>query len=193
MLEYNCEDMRTEKLTVIDNKLCNMENDMTVAETKQRIENELNAAKESFGEASSLVSCSVDVEVNHIEGAPVDITYVFGALSIGPSGASEDDRLYLPLDAELNDDDTVDEESFEQTLATFEKKVAEIRERVLASEDYEAEVKAIILDFDREMEEKYLAEIERLNKVAKRNLIIAAAATGAAAVFALLIFLLGRM
>lgn len=166
---------------------------MTVAETKQRIENELIAAKESFNEASKLVSYSIDVEVNNIEGAPVDVTYVFGSLSIGASDASEDDRLYLPLDAELNDDDTVDDEAFDRNLEAFKERVAEIRDRVLASEDHEAEVKTIIADFDREMEEKYQAELEKLNRIAKRNLTIAAILTASAAVLAAVAILLSKL
>ena len=166
---------------------------MTVLETKERIEKELLAAKESFGEASYLVNHTVDVEVNHIEGAPVDVTYVFGSLSFGAPDAGDDDRLYLPLDVELNDDDTVNEESFEENAALFNKRVSEIRERILASSDYEAEVKAIIEDFDREMEEKYLAELEKLHRVAKRNLKIAAVATAATAVLAAIIILIQKL
>ena len=58
---------------------------MTVIETKKRIEEELAAVAESFGEASSLVKYSVEVEVNHIDGEETDYTCVFGSLSIGPS------------------------------------------------------------------------------------------------------------
>ena len=155
---------------------------MTVLETKQRIEAELLAVTESFGAASSLVKHSVEVEVNHIEGAPVDVTYVFGSLSIGPEGSEENDRLYLPLDAELDDDDIVDEAQFEESLAKFKEKAGEIRDRLLASDDYNKEITAIIEEFDREMDEKYRAELERLNKIAKRNLTIAAITAAGAAV-----------
>lgn len=166
---------------------------MTVNETKQRIENELKAVAESFGDAASLVKYEVDVEVNVIEGAPEDVTCVLGSLSIGPEGAVEDDRLYLPLDAELDDDDNVDEELFAKNLEKFKERVENIRERVLASDDYTAEVKKIIEEFDREMDEKYRAEIERLNKVAKRNLTIAAIAAAAAAVIAIAILVIDKL
>ena len=153
---------------------------MTVLETRERIEKELIAAKESFGEASSLVSYSID-------------TYVFGSLAFGAPDAEEDDKLYLPLDAELNDDDTVDEESFESALTVFNERVSEIRERVLASDDYVAEIQAIIADFDRDMEEKYLAEVERLAKIRKKELLLATGAIAAAAVFALAIFIISKL
>ena len=166
---------------------------MTVNEIRERIKNELIAAKESFGEASSIVDYIVDVEENNIEGAPVDVTCVFGSLTFGTPDASEDDKLYLPLDAELNDDDTVDDEAFEKSLELFKERVNDIRERVLASSDYEAEIKAVIADFDRDMEEKYLAEVERLNKIAKRNLAIAGIATAAAAVLAAVILILQKL
>ena len=166
---------------------------MTVNETKQRIENELKAVSESFGSASPLVKYSVEIGVNHIDGAHDDITYVFGSLAIGPEGANEEDTLYLPLDAELDDDDNVDEERFERNLAKFHEKVAVIRERLLASSDHNNEVKAIIEDFDREMDEKYRAEIEKLNRIARRNLLIAAAATAAAAVIAIAILVIDKL
>ena len=166
---------------------------MTVLETKQRIEKELEAVKESFGAASSLVKCGVEVEVNHIEGAEEDITYVFGSLSIGPDGADDEDRLYLPLDAELDDDDIVDESKFEESLAQFKEKACAIKDRVLASKNYNDEIKKIIEEFDREMDEKYRAEMERLNRVAKRNLTIAAIAAAAAAVIAIIVLVADKL
>lgn len=166
---------------------------MTVNETKQRIENELKAMAESFGDASSLVKYEVDVEVNVIEGAPEDVTCVFGSLSIGPEGSEEDDRLYLPLDAELDDDDNVNEELFEKNVLRFRAKAEDIRDRILSSDNYEAEIKAIIEEFDREMDEKYREELERINKVAKRNLTIAAIAAAAAAVIAIVILVADKL
>ena len=166
---------------------------MTVLETKQRIEKELQAVAESFGDASALVKYSVEVEVNHIEGAPVDVTYVFGSLSVGPEGSEDNDRLYLPLDAELDDDDIVDEAQFEESLAKFKEKAGEIRDRILASDDYNKEATAIIEEFDREMDEKYRAELEKLNRIAKRNLTIAGVAAAVAAVVAIAILVIQKI
>ena len=166
---------------------------MTVNETKQRIENELKAVAESFGDASSLVKYEVDVEVNVIEGAPEDVTCVFGSLSIGPEGSEEDDRLYLPLDADLDDDDNVNEELFEKNVLRFRAKAEDIRDRILSSDNYEAEIKAIIEEFDREMDEKYREELNRINKAAKRNLTIAAIAAAAAAVIAIVILVADKL
>ncbi len=166
---------------------------MTVKETKQRIENELQLMAESFGNAAYLVKYDVDVEVNLLEDATEDVTSVFGSLSIGPEGAENDDRLFLPLDAELDEDDNVDEKQFEENLEKFKAKAIDIRNRILASNDYNAEVKAIIDDFDREMDEKYREEIERLNKVAKRNLVIASIATAAAAIIAVVILVIDKL
>ena len=166
---------------------------MTAYEARTRIENELKAMVESFGEASTLVNYTVDVEVNVIEGAEDDITCVLGSLSIGPEGSSDEDKLYLPLDAELDDDDKINEEHFEKNLEQFKERAVAIRDRVLASSDYESEVKTIIAEFDREMDEKYQAEIERLNKIAKRNLTIAAIAAGIAAVAAIVILVIDKI
>lgn len=166
---------------------------MTVLETKQRIENELKAVAESFGEASSLVKYDVDVEVNLIDGAPDDVTCVLGSLSIGPEGSGEDDRLYLPLDAELDDNDIVNEEKFDEELAKFKEKAEDIRDRLLASSDYNAEIKTIIEEFDRDMDEKYKAELERLNRVAKRNLTVAAIAAVVAGLVALIILVADKL
>ena len=166
---------------------------MTVNQTKERIEKELLAVKESFGDASYLVDYSVEIEENNIEGAPVDITCVFGSLSIGPEGSEGNDRLYLPLDAELDDEDNVDEKTFEENLELFKERVDEIREAVLSSDDYNAAVNRIIADFDSEMERKYQAEIERLNRISRRNLIIAAVATAIAGVAAIIILVAQKL
>ena len=166
---------------------------MTVIEAKQRIENELKAAAESFGPAASLVEYDVDVEVNQIEGAPEDITSVLGSLSIGPEGAKGNDRLYLPLDVELDDNDIVDEDAFEKNLAKFNEIVSSMKDRVLASEDYNSEISAIIEEFDNEMDEKYRQEIERLNRAAKRNLVIAAVATAIAGLAAVAILVFNKI
>ena len=166
---------------------------MTVLETKQRIESELKAVAESFSNAASLVSYCIEIEVNQIDGAPEDITYVFGSLSIGPEGAEENDKLYLPLDAELDDDDIVDADKFEESLAKFKERAFAIRDRILASDDYNAEVKAIIKDFDNEMDEKYRNEIEKLNATAKKNLIIAAVVAAIASVVAIAILVIDKI
>ena len=118
---------------------------------------------------------------------------MFGSLSIGPEGAEENDRLFLPLDAELDDDDNVDEESFNKSVETFKARVEKIRDRLLGAEDYTSEIKAIIEDFDREMDEKYQAELDRLNKIAKRNLTIAAIAAAGAAVLAIIILVIDKL
>ena len=166
---------------------------MTVNQTKERIEKELLAIKESFGDAAYLVDYSVEVEENNIDGAPVDITCVFGSLSIGPEGSEGNDRLYLPLDAELDDDDNIDEEAFEENLEMFKERVEEIKKVILSSDDYNEAVKSIITNFDAEMEKKYQEEIEKLNRISKRNLIIAAVATAIAGVAAIIILVAQKL
>ena len=166
---------------------------MTANEAKIRIENELKAMAESFGAASPFVKYNVDVEVNVIEGAEDDITSVFGSLSVGAPDSTDDDRLYLPLDTELDDNDNINEESLEEEIAQFKEKAEGIRDRILASDDYAAEVKDIISDFDRKMDEMYQAELEKLNRVARRNLIIASIAAGIASVAAIIILVIGKI
>ena len=166
---------------------------MTVNEARERIENELKAVAESFGDAKSLVKYNIDVEVNVIEGAPEDVTNVLGSLSIGPEGSEDEDRLYLPLDAELDDDDIVNEELFHKNLDAFKDRAESIRDRILASDDYNREVKVIIEEFDREMDEKYREELEKINRVAKRNLIIAAIAAAAAAAIAIIVLVADKL
>ena len=68
-----------------------------------------------------------------------------------------------------------------------------IRDRVLASENYNEEVKLIIEEFDREMDEKYRQEMERLNRVAKRNLTIAGVAAAIAVVVAIVVLVAEKL
>ena len=64
---------------------------------------------------------------------------------------------------------------------------------MLASENYNDEIKKIIEEFDREMDEKYRAEMERLNRVAKRNLTIAGIAAAAAVVVAIIVLVAEKL
>ena len=166
---------------------------MTVNETKARIEAELAKIKESFGDAADYVSYDVQIGENEIEGAVTDITYIFGSFAIGKKDAPEEDKLYLPLDADLDDDDNVDEAEFEKNLEAFKERVEAIRAKLLGADDYDSAVDAIIADFDREIDEKYHAELERLNKVAKRNLVLAAAATAVMAIVAIVILVIDKI
>lgn len=166
---------------------------MTVNEAKIRIENALAEMAEGFGKAQYLVKCDVQISENEIDGAPVDVTYIFGSLSLGKEDAPEDDRLYLPLDAELDDNDIVDEARFEENLAAFKSRVSPIRERLSIAENPEAELAAIIAEFDREMEEKYQQELEKLNKVARKNLIIAGIAAAVMVVIAIVIMVADKL
>lgn len=166
---------------------------MTVNEAKIRIEKELAEMAAGFGNASALVKYDVQISENEIEGAPTDVTYIFGSLSLGAEDAPEEDRLYLPLDAELDDDDNIDEAKFEENLADFKAKVEPIRDRLSASENPREELATIIAEFDREMDEKYRAEIERLNAVAKKNLIWAGIVAAVAVVGAIIIMVADKL
>ena len=166
---------------------------MTVTETKNRIETELAEVAASFGKAASRVRYEVQAGENEIADAPTDITYIFGSLIIGKEGASEDEMLYLPLDAELDDDDNVDEERFNKNLEAFKARVAPIRDRLIAAEDTDAEIEAIIAEFDRDMEEKYREEIEKLNRAAKKNLITAGLTALAMALIAVIVLVIDKL
>lgn len=166
---------------------------MTVNEVKIKIENALAEIASDFGNAQHLVKYDIQVSENEIDGAPVDITYVFGSLSLGKDGDSEDDRLYLPLDAELDDNDNVDEAKFEENLAAFKARVLPIKERLATSEDPEAELTAIIEEFDRDLEEKYMQEIEQINRAAKKNLIRAGIMAAVMVVIAVIVMVIDKI
>lgn len=160
---------------------------MTALETKIKIEKELKEIAATFTGIEHLVKYDVQVGENAIEGEATDITFIFGSLSVGKPDASEDDRLFLPLDAELDDDDNVDEAKFEENLAQFKEKVCMLRDRLLKSENPDEEIGVIINKFDAELEQKYQAEMERINKTASRNLKYAIIATAIAGIAAILI------
>ncbi len=166
---------------------------MTVLETKERIERELNAILESFGDAKHLARIEIEVAENEIADAPVDTTAIFGAISLGTEYMSDEERLYLPLDAELDDNDIVDDAKFEENLNIFKGRIEAIRTRILSADDYDAELKALIADFDREIEEAYKRELEKLNKDSQRRLIYAAIATAAVALIAVVILVVKQI
>ncbi len=166
---------------------------MTAYETKARIEAELEEIKKSFGEAEHLVQCDVQMGENEIEGDTTDITYIFGSLSLGTPDMTDDERLYLPLDAELDDDDNVNDEEFEKSLASFKERVYDARDYILSTNDYEAAVKNLIKTFDEEINRKLLEERLSMEMAAKKRLIIAAIAAGAAAIVAIAILVIQQV
>ncbi len=166
---------------------------MTAYETKARIEKELSDIKESFGDAKYLVECDVQMGENEIEGDVTDITYIFGSLSLGTPDMTEDERLYLPLDAELDDNDNVDDEAFERSLAEFKEKVFMTRDCLLASSDYDSKIKEIITTFDEEITKKLTEEREKLEADMKKRLIMAAIITGVVAVATVAILVIQKL
>ncbi len=166
---------------------------MTVIETKERIERELNAMLESFGDARYLARIEIEVAENEIADAPVDTTAIFGTISLGTEDMSDEERLYLPLDAELDDNDIVDDAKFEENLSIFKGRIEMIRNRILSADDYNTELKALIADFDREIEEAYKKELEKLNKESQRRLMYAAIATAAVALIAVIMLVVKQL
>ncbi len=160
---------------------------MTVNETKALLEEELKKIYESFGEASHLLKYDVQTEENEIEGAETDYTAVFGTLSIGTDDMTEDERLYLPIDAELDDNDNVDEEKLRSDIEEFKAHVEKIRERILASSDHGNAVHEIIKEYDEEIEAKYKEKLAKMEQDASRRLKIAAIATAIVAAVAAII------
>ena len=166
---------------------------MTASETKVRIEKELAEIAATFKGIEHLVKYEVQVGENEIEGDVTDITYIFGSFSVGKPDASEEDRLYLSLDTDLDDEDNVDDAQFEENLAAFKENVTLLRDRLLSSENPEDEVDVIIKNFDKNLEEKYKEEIERLNRTTSRNLKIAAIATLIAGIAAIIILVFDKI
>ncbi len=166
---------------------------MTAKETQVRIESELAEIAAAFGDASDIVRCEVEVDKNKIAGKKSEITSILGALSFGTTEMNDDDRLYIPIDVELEDNETVNEERFEKNLAAFKEKIAEIRDRVLSSSDYDGEIIAIIDEFDKDAEARYRAEMDALNRASRNRLIAAASAAALIGIIAAIFMVIQKI
>ena len=151
---------------------------MIANEAKIRIEEALGAAAEELNIEGVLTKSEVEIVTNTLEDGTEEELMVFGSLAIFAEGLTEDETFYLSLEAKVNEGE-VDSEALEMAISALPRRVAVIKSRLAAEEDKAAAIRVIGEEVDRELEAQYMAEVERQQKRATRDLVMALVATGA--------------
>ena len=93
---------------------------MTISELKVRLNEEMEWATELFSDIEGIEFSA------HVEGAE-DSSYTFGVVMIGAPGMSDDERIYISLETDINDDDTVNKEDLDEQAESFRIGLSDMR------------------------------------------------------------------
>ncbi|MBQ2793916.1 MAG: hypothetical protein IJF05_04385 [Clostridia bacterium] len=143
---------------------------MTVNELKIALEGEMQWARELL---SGIEGIEYSAEVEGSE----ESSYTFGAVMLGTEGMSDEDRIYISLEVDINDDDTVDKEELDGQIESFRENLSEIAAALKDSEDKTATILEVGKRIDAELDAAYAAELERINRETSDRLWIAIGAT----------------
>ena len=162
---------------------------MKLDEVNELFYAELDAAKTRLEEVGLIALPSLEVEKNELEGGGIEIISVLATLAVSAEGLSEEDTLYICMSEEPTEYD-FDSESCEESVREFRNHVDLLIELAEASEDKAEALRKVCRRIDREIEEKYQAEIDKTNEAVKKNLRTAIIATVALLAVAALCILL---
>lgn len=157
---------------------------MTINGLRDRINGELAHADELLRDIDGIVYSATLEETDRT-------AYMFGVVMIGTEGMADGDRIYLSLEGEIDINDEVNEEKLNSDAAAFRERLEGICARLAAADDKGAEILAIGGEMDRELDERYQAELDRLNATTKSNLRVALTAAGVLVAVAVICILIG--
>lgn len=143
---------------------------MTISELKVRLNEEMEWATELFSDIEGIEFSA------HVEGAE-DSSYTFGVVMIGAPGMSDDERIYISLETDINDDDTVNKEDLDEQAESFRIGLSDIAAALRASEDKAATLSEIGTKIDEKLDEAYAEELAKIDRESSERLKIAIGAT----------------
>ncbi len=143
---------------------------MTVGELKIALQGEMDWAKELLSDIEG-IEFSAEVEGSE------DSSYTFGVVMLGTAGMTDDERIYISLEADINSDDTVDAEGFASAVESFRSGLCDIAAVLRESDDKAAALSEIGKRIDEELDKAYAAELDRINRETSDRVKIAIGAT----------------
>lgn len=143
---------------------------MTVNELKIELKKEMEWAKELLSDIEG-IEYTADVEES--EGS----SYTFGVVMLGTEGMTEEERIYISLEADINADDTVDEADLKEQVDAFRTGLCDIAAILRGSDDKHATLLEIGSKIDEELDRAYAAELDKINRESSERLWIAIGAT----------------
>ena len=143
---------------------------MTVNELKIALNGEMEWAKELLSDIDGIEYTA------EVEGAE-ESSYTFGVVMLGTEEMTEDERIYISLEADINDDDTVDEADFNEQVQAFRTGLCDIAALLRGSDDKRTALLEIGSKIDEELDRAYAAEMEKINRETSERHWIAIGAT----------------
>jgi len=165
---------------------------MEISLAKEKMNDALERVKASLSSDKIDIVTNVEVATNNVEDGSSQELYIFGSISIACKGISDEDILYLPLDAEIVDGE-VDGEKLEADIAKFEEKIAEIKGRLENTENVAEEIKLIGKEIDDAIDAKFREELAKADELTRKNLKVAVIATVAMLVVAVVCVIIGNL
>ena len=138
---------------------------MTISELKVRLNKEMEWATELFSDIEGIEFSA------HVEGAE-DSSYTFGVVMIGAPGMSDDERIYISLETDINDDDTVNKKDLDEQAESFRIGLSDIAAALRASEDKAATLSEIGTKIDEKLDEAYAEEHTNVKNLSSVGCII---------------------
>ena len=150
---------------------------MTLNEVKALFEEELEAAKAKLEATGFIAIPSIEVEENELEEGGSEVVSVLATLAVSADGLSEDDVLYICMSEDPKTDGEFDGESCQADVDDFRAHVELVVSRAEETDDKAEAVRQVCREIDREIAEKYQAEVDKMNAAVKKNLKTAIIAT----------------
>ena len=150
---------------------------MKLNELKEIFDKELGAAKEKLEALGLTALPTVEVQENALEGGESEVVSVLATLAVSAEGLSEEDLLYICMSEDPDEAGEFDGERCEEDVRDFRAHVELLAERAGSTENKAEAVRAVCREIDREVAEKYQAELDKMNASVKKNLKIAIVAT----------------
>lgn len=150
---------------------------MIYTEAKEKITALLNEAKAKLDTLGISVATESEIIENKITDEESEPLLIMGALALTAEGFSEDDTYYISIDARVEGGE-VDEAAIDEAAPKFHERVDAAYARLSAAEDMSATLLEMGREVDEELERIYQAEIEREQRLMKRDLKIALMGAG---------------
>lgn len=164
---------------------------MTVENARLIIMKELEECAALFEGTGVITDYDIEEEKNDTEDG-IETVDLFGAISLSTEGASEDDALFLPLNAELDSSGNVIDGLLEESISLFRARAASCLERIKASDDIKSALSELTHEIDEDIEREYTERLARMDASTKKNLKIAIGATIALLAVAAICILIKR-
>ncbi len=149
---------------------------MNLNDARLKIEEALSSAEAELAVLGILVSGEIDIAENELDSGEREPLVILGSLAVSAEGLGEDDIYYLSIEAKVTEGE-VDESELDAAIAAYKERVTGLRARLEGQTDIAEALREAGKEIDEELEEQFRKELEKTDKLVKRDLKIAICAT----------------